>query len=49
MVVGSSPKLTNSDWIKEQSEDSDINYIIQLLKSDKLGKYVARETDSSGI
>ena len=49
IVVDSSPKLTCNDWIKEQSEDSDINLIIQLLKSDKLKKYVARETDSSGI
>ena len=49
MVVDSSPKLTHNDWIKEQSEDSDINLIVQLLKSDKLKKYVARETDSSGV
>ena len=49
MVVDSSSKLTHNDWIKEQSEDSDINLIVQLLKSDKLKKYVARETDSSGI
>ena len=49
MVVHSAPKLTHSDWIKEQSEDSDINHIVQLLKSDKLKKYVARETDSSRI
>ena len=49
MVVDSSPKLTHNDWIKEQSEDSDINHIVQLLKSDKLRKYVAREMDSSGI
>ena len=49
MVVDSSPKLTHNDWIKEQSEDSDINHIIQLLKSDKLKNSVARETDSSGI
>ena len=48
MVVDSSPKLTPSDWIKGQSEDSDINHIVQLLKSDKL-KYVAREMDLSGI
>ena len=34
MVVDSSPKLTHSDWIKEQSEDSDINHIVQLLKSE---------------
>ena len=43
MVVDSSPKLTHNDWIKEQSEDSDINLIVQLLKSDKLKKYLARE------
>ena len=49
MVVDSSPKLTHDDWIKEQSEDSDINLIVQLLKSDKLKKYVAGETDSSVI
>ena len=49
MVVDSSPKLTHNDWIKEQSEDSDINLIVQLLKSDKLKKYVAREMDSSGV
>ena len=49
MVVDSSPKLTHNDWIKEQSEDSDINLIVQLLKSNKLKKYVAREGDSSGI
>ena len=45
MIVDSSPKLTHSDWIKEQSKDSDIKCIIQLLKSDKLKKYVCREMD----
>ena len=30
-------------------KDSDIKHIIQLLKFDKLRKYVARETDSTGI
>ena len=49
IVVDSSPKLTRDDWIKEQSEDSDINLIVQLLKDDKLKKYVATETDSCGI
>ena len=48
MVVDSSPKLTHDHWIKEQSEDSDINFIVQLLKSDKLKRYMAREMDSSG-
>ena len=49
LVVDSSPKLTHNDWIREQSEDSDINLIVQLLKSEKLKKYVAREADSLGI
>ena len=49
MVVNNLPKLTHNDWIKEQSGDSDINHIIQLLKSNKLKKYVAREMDSSGV
>ena len=38
MMVKSSPKLTHKEWIKEQSEDSHINHIVQLLKSDKLKK-----------
>ena len=49
MVVDSSSKLTHNDWVKEQNEDTDICLLVQLLKSDKLKKYVARETDSSGI
>ena len=49
MVVDSSPKLTHNDWVKEQNEDTDISLLVQLLKSDKLKKYVAREIDSSGI
>ena len=49
MVVDSSPKLSHSDWMKKQSEDSDISLLVQLLKSDRLKKYVAREMDSSGI
>ena len=44
-----SPKLTNNDWIREQSEHSDINLIVQLLKSDKLKSNVTREVDSSGV
>ena len=38
LVVDISPKLTNNDWSREQSENSDINLIVQLLKSDKLKK-----------
>ena len=49
IVENSSPKLNHKEWIKEQSEDSDINHIVQLLKTDKLKKYVAREMDSSEI
>ena len=49
MVVDSAPKLTHDDWIKEQSEESDIGLLIQLLKSNKLKKYVAREMDSLGM
>ena len=48
-VVDSSPKLTNKDWIREQSEDSSIGPITRLLKSDKLKNSVAREVDSSGM
>ena len=49
MVVDSTPKLTHDDWVKEQCEDSNIGLLVQLLKSDKLKRYVARELDSSGI
>ena len=49
LIVDSSPKLTNNDWIREQSEDPNINLIIQLLKSEKLKSYVAREMDSSEL
>ena len=49
LIVNSSPKLTNNDWIREQSEDPNISLIIQLLKSDKLKNYVAREMDSSEL
>ena len=34
MVVDSALKLPHNDWIKEQSDDSDITLIIQLLRSD---------------
>ena len=49
MVVDSSLKLTHDNWVKEQSEDSDIDLLIRLLKSNKLKKYAAREMESSGI
>ena len=34
LVVDSSPKLTNNDWIREQSEDPNVSLIIQLVKSE---------------
>ena len=49
MLVNSTPKLTQHEWVKEQHEDLDIGATIQLLKSSKLGKYVAKETVSSGM
>ena len=48
MMVDSSPKLTQDDWVKEQTGDLDISLMIQLLKTNELNKYVAKETDSSG-
>ena len=48
MLVNSTPKLTQSEWVKQQHDDSDIGSVIQLIKTDKVGKYVAKETDSSG-
>ena len=49
MVVDGTPKLAHDDWVREQSEDTDIGLLVGLLKSDKLNKYVAKEMDSSGI
>ena len=49
LVVDSSLKLTNKDWIREKSDDSSLGPIIQLLKSDKLKNYVVKELDLSGM
>ena len=49
MLVNSTPKLTQHEWFKEQCEDVDIGATIQLLKTGKLRKYVAKEKDSSGM
>ena len=49
MLVNSTPKLTQSEWFKEQCKDIDTSTTIQLLKTGKLGKYVAKEMDSSGM
>ena len=47
--MDSTLKLTQDDWIKEQIEDTGIGKVTQLLKTNRLSKYVAQETDSSGI
>ena len=49
MIVDSTPKLTQNDWIKKQMENTDVGKVTQLLKTNKLNKYVAQEMDSSGI
>ena len=49
MLVNSTPKLTQHEWVKEQCEDVDIGATIHLLKTGKLGKYIAKEMDSSGM
>ena len=49
MLVNSTPKLTQQEWVKEQCEDVDISATIQLLKTGKLGKYIGKEMDSSGM
>ena len=43
MLVNSTPELTQHEWVKEQHEDLDIGAIIQLLKTGKLGKYMAKK------
>ena len=49
MLVNSTPKLTQCEWVREQCKDVDIGATIQLLKTGKLGTYIAREMDSSGM
>ena len=49
MIVDSTLKLTWNDWIKEQMDTTDINRVTQLLKTNRLSKYVAQEMDFSGI
>ena len=49
VIVDSTLKLTRNDWIKEQMDNTDISRVIELLKTDRLSKYVAQEMDSSGI
>ena len=49
MLVNSTPKVTQHEWVNEQCEDVDMGATIQLLKTGKLGKYAAKEMDSSGM
>ena len=49
MLVNNTPKLAQHEWAREQHEDIDIGAITQLLKTGKLGRYIAKEKDSSGM
>ena len=49
MTMDTTLKLTQKDWVKEQMDDVDVNKIVQLLKSSKLGTYMAQEMDSSAM
>ena len=49
MIVNSTLKLTQNDWIKEQMDDMDVGKVTQLLKTKKLNEYVPQEMDSSGM
>ena len=49
IIVDSTLKLTQNDWIKEQMDDMDVGNVTQLLKTNKPNKYVAQEMDSSGM
>ena len=40
MIVDTTLKLTQKDWIKEQEDDVDLNKIVQLLKSNQLNTYI---------
>ena len=49
MIVDTTLKLTQKDWVKEQIDDVDLNKIVQLLKSNQLNTYITQEMDSSAI
>ena len=49
MIVDTTLKLTQKDWIKEQMDDVDLNKIVQLLKSNQLNTYMTQEMDLSAI
>ena len=48
MQVNSTPKLTQEDWIKEQS-NKDIGPVIELVRQGKHLQYTFKEGDSSGM
>ena len=43
MLVNSTPKLTHSELVKEQHEDSDIGSVNQLIKTDKVENMLLRK------
>ena len=47
ITIDTTLKLTQKDWVKEQTDDVDVNKIVQLWKSNKLSTYMAQEMDSS--
>ena len=49
MIVDTTLKLTQKDWVKEQMDDVDLNRIVQLLKSNQLNTYITQEMDLSAI
>ena len=49
MIVDTTLKLTQKDWVKEQMDDVDLNKIVQLLKSNQLNTYMTQEMDLSAI
>ena len=49
MIVDTTLKLTQKDWVKEQMDDVDLNKIVQLIKSNQLNTYMTQEMDSSAI
>ena len=49
MQGNSTPKLTQENWIKEQSNDEDIGPVIELVQQGKHLQYTYKEGDSSAV
>ena len=47
--VNSTPKLTQEDWIEEQSNDGDIGPVVELVQQGKHLQYTCKEGDPSGM